>query len=213
MTTTRTIDWYFDFISPFSYLQAELLHTLPPGVTLRYRPVLLAGLLNHWDNKGPAEIAPKRTWTFEHCAWLAHKHGIPMTMPGHHPFNPLPLLRLFIAAGGGEKALHRIFHFVWREGHLPADEAAFQNLMQELQVTPAMLDSADVKQALRRNGEEAIAAGVFGVPTAVVDNRCFWGLDATEMLQAWLRDDAFFQTPVFNSARSLPPGVQRVKPT
>lgn len=213
MTEQKTIDWYFDFISPFSYLQAELLHTLPPDVALRYRPVLLAGLLNHWDNKGPAEIAPKRTWTFEHCAWLAHKHSIPMTMPGHHPFNPLPLLRLFIAAGGGEKALHRIFHFVWREGHLPADEAAFQNLMQELQVTPAMLDSAEVKQALRRNGEEAIAAGVFGVPTAVVDNRCFWGLDATEMLQAWLRDDAFFQTPLFNSARSLPPGVQRVKPT
>lgn len=213
MAASRTIDWYFDFISPFSYLQAELLHTLPAEVILHYRPVLLAGLLNHWDNKGPAEIAPKRTWTFEHCAWLAHKHGIPMTFPAHHPFNPLPLLRLFVAAGGTEQAMRRIFHFVWREGHLPTDADAFGHLMQELKVSPELLDSADVKQALRRNGEEAIAAGVFGVPTAVVDNRCFWGLDATDMLQAWLRGDACFQDPLFNSARSLPPGVQRIKPS
>lgn len=62
------IDWYFDFISPFSYLQSELLQTLPADVDINFKPVLFAGLLSHWDNKGPAEIAPKRTWTFEHCA-------------------------------------------------------------------------------------------------------------------------------------------------
>jgi len=210
MSDARTVDWYFAFVSPFSYLQAELLHTLPPGVALRYRPVLLAGLLNHWETKGPAAVPPKRAWTFEHCAWLAHKHGIPMAMPAHHPFNPLPLLRLFIAAGGSEQALRRIFRFVWREGHLPTDAGPFASLMQELQVTPEVLGSPEVKQALKHNGEKAIAANVFGVPTAVVDNRCFWGLDATDMLQAWLRGDAFFQSPLFNSARALPPGVQRV---
>ncbi|HEY8608562.1 MAG TPA: 2-hydroxychromene-2-carboxylate isomerase [Noviherbaspirillum sp.] len=211
MSGKKTIDWYFDFISPFSYLQAELLHTLPADTELRYRPVLLAGLLDHWDNKGPAEIAPKRTWTFEHCAWLAHRQGIPITMPGHHPFNPLPLLRLFIAAGGSAQAMRRIFHFVWREGRLPTDEAPFRALLQELRVTPEMLGSDEVKQALRRNGEAAIAAGVFGVPTAVVDNRCFWGLDATDMLQAWLRGDPFFQSSAFLGAQTLPPGIQRKK--
>ncbi|WP_170942314.1 DsbA family protein, partial [Noviherbaspirillum denitrificans] len=95
----KKLDWYFDFISPFSYLQSELLHTLPDDVEITFRPVLFAGLLAHWDNKGPAEIVPKRTWTFEHCAWLAYENGIPMTMPAHHPFNPLPLLRLCIALG------------------------------------------------------------------------------------------------------------------
>lgn len=59
----HNIDWYFDFISPFSYLQSELLHTLPADVDIRFKPTLFAGLLKHWDNKGPAEIAPKRTWT------------------------------------------------------------------------------------------------------------------------------------------------------
>ena len=204
----KSLDWYFDFISPFSYLQSELLHTLP-DVQITYRPVLFAGLLSHWDNKGPAEIAPKRTWTFEHCAWLAYKHGIPMTMPPHHPFNPLPLLRLCIALGNSPEIVHRLFRYVWREGRLPADEAHWQALMRELGATPAMLESSEVKQQLRANGEMAIAAKVFGVPTAVVDNRCFWGLDSTDMLVAYLRGDPFFSSDLLRQAQTLPQGVQR----
>lgn len=203
------IDWYFDFISPFSYLQSELLHTLPGDVDVTFRPVLFAGLLSHWDNKGPAEIVPKRTWTFEHCAWLAHKHGIPMTMPPHHPFNPLPLLRLCIALGNTRDAVRRLFGFVWRDGRLPIDEAHWQALMTEVGVTPEMLDAPDVKLQLRANGEMAIAANVFGVPTAVVDNRCFWGLDSTDMLVAYLRDDPFFSSDLLRQAQTLPQGIQR----
>lgn len=202
------IDWYFDFISPFSYLQSELLHALP-DVAITFRPVLFAGLLAHWDNKGPAEIVPKRMWTFEHCAWLAYKHGITMTMPAHHPFNPLPLLRLCIALGSSEDVVHRLFRYAWREGRLPTDEQPWQALMKELGATPEMLDAAEVKQQLRNNGEMAIAANVFGVPTAVVDNRCFWGLDSTDMLVAYLRDDPFFSSDLLRQAQTLPQGVHR----
>ena len=205
----KKLDWYFDFISPFSYLQSELLHTLPGDVKITLRPVLFAGLLAHWDNKGPAEIVPKRVWTFEHCAWLAYKHGIPMTMPGHHPFNPLPLLRLCIALGNTEEVVHRLFRYVWREGRLPADEPHWQSLMKELGATPDMLDAPEVKQQLRANGEMAISANVFGVPTAVVDNRCFWGLDSTDMLIAYLRADPFFSSDLLRQAQTLPQGIHR----
>jgi len=203
------IDWYFDFISPFSYLQSELLHTLPDDAAITFRPVLFAGLLSHWDNKGPAEIVPKRAWTFEHCAWLAHRHGIPITMPPHHPFNPLPLLRLCIALGNTERAVHRLFRYVWREGRLPTDDAHWQALLSEVGATPDMLDTPEVKQQLRTNGEMAIAANVFGVPTAVVDNRCFWGLDSTDMLVAYLRGDPFFHSDLLRQAQTLPQGVHR----
>jgi 2-hydroxychromene-2-carboxylate isomerase len=205
----KQIDWYFDFISPFSYLQSELLHSLPGDVTITFRPVLFAGLLSHWENKGPAEIVPKRLWTFEHCAWLAHKHGIPMTMPPHHPFNPLPLLRLCIALGSTQDVVHRLFRYVWREGKLPTDEAHWTALLSELGATPDMLDAPEVKQQLRSNGEMAIAANVFGVPTAVMDNRCFWGLDSTDMLVAYLRGDPFFRSDLLRQAQTLPQGVQR----
>lgn len=205
----KTIDWYFDFISPFSYLQSELLHTLPQDVEIRFKPILFAGLLNHWQNTGPAEIAPKRTWTYEHCAWLAHRHGIPMKMPAEHPFNPLPLLRLCIALGTTPDVVHRLFRYVWHEGKLPGDTDHWQSLLEELGASPAILDAPEVKQQLRSNGEQAIAAGVFGVPTAVVDNRCFWGLDATDMLLAWLRGDPFFQSDLFRQAQQMPQGLQR----
>ncbi|MFZ3000184.1 MAG: DsbA family protein [Undibacterium umbellatum] len=205
----KQLDWYFDFISPFAYLQSEMLHHLQGVQQITYRPVLFAGLLNHWDNKGPAEIAPKRLWTFEHCAWLAHKHGIPLSMLPEHPFNPLPLLRLCLALGSTEAAVHRLFRFVWRDGHIPAQTEHWQALLDELQVTPAMLDIAAVKDALRRNGELAIAAHVFGVPTAVVDDRCFWGLDGTDMLQAYLQGDAFFASAELAAAQTMPCGQQR----
>ena len=205
----KKLDWYFDFISPFSYLQSELLHTLPADVDINYKPVLFAGLLTHWDNKGPAEIPPKRTWTFEHCAWIAGKNGIPMTMPPHHPFNPLPLLRLCIALGNGEDVVRRLFRFVWREGKVPTDGVAWQALLEEMGATPDMLDAPEVKQQLRANGESAIAANVFGVPTAVVDNRCFWGLDSTDMLIAYLRGDPFFSSEQLRQAQSLPQGIHR----
>jgi 2-hydroxychromene-2-carboxylate isomerase len=205
------IDWYFDFISPFSYLQSELLHRLPAETEVCFKPLLFAGLLNHWDNKGPAEIVPKRAWTFEHCAWLAHRHGIPMTMPAHHPFNPLPLLRLCIALGATQAVVQRLFRYVWREGKLPTDADHWAALLQELNTTPGMLDTPDVKLQLRNNGEQAIAAGVFGVPTAVVDEHCFWGLDGTDMLLAYLDGDSFFYSEQFKRAQTLPQGIQRKK--
>ena len=205
------IDWYFDFISPFSYLQSELLHTLPAEIEIRFKPVLFAALLKHWDNKGPAEIAPKRTWTFEHCAWLAHQHRIPMTVPAHHPFNPLPMLRLCLALGSTPWVVQRLFRYVWREGKLPTEAANWNALMQELDATEAMLEAPEVKSQLRINGEQAVAAGIFGVPTAVVDNRCFWGLDSTEMLRAYLRGDPFFQSELLKRAQTLPQGVQRIR--
>src|SRR5689334_10438458 len=86
---TRIADWYFDFISPFAYLQSEQLERLHPYVQIRYRPVLFAGLLKHWGQKGPAEIVPKRQFTFEFALWQAAKLGIPFKMPPAHPFNPL----------------------------------------------------------------------------------------------------------------------------
>jgi 2-hydroxychromene-2-carboxylate isomerase len=209
MTTQKNITWYFDFISPFSYLQHEQLSQLPRNTHITSKPILFAALLNHWGSIGPAELAPKRQWTYEHCLWLAHKHGIPMTMPSEHPFNPLPLLRLCLALGSTPDAIRRLFHWVWREGNTPANTASFEALLQELHVTPDQLDAADVKQQLRANAEQAIAAGVFGVPTAVVDNRRFWGFDSTDMLLAYLGGDPFFQSPSWLQAADCPVGVQR----
>ena len=80
---TISVDWYFDFVSPYSYICLHRLGELPLQVS--YKPVLFAGLLKHWGQKGPAEIEPKRAWTFRQIAWHAHRLGIPIETPAQHP--------------------------------------------------------------------------------------------------------------------------------
>ncbi len=203
------IDWYFDVISPFAYLQWQRLRREAPSLAITPHPVLFAGLLKHWDNKGPVEIPPKRGWTYAHCLWIAHRHQIPMTLPPRHPFNPLPLLRLSIALDNSPDIVDRLFRFVWQDGHLPDEAEHWGRLLNELGVSEETLASDAVKSQLIANGDAAIAAGVFGVPTAVVDGRCFWGVDATDMLIACLQGDAFFSSAQWQSAYSLPAGQSR----
>ena len=97
----RQLAFWFDVISPYAYLAFERLPQALDGlpVVIDYRPLLFAGLLGHWGQKGPAEIEPKRAWTFRHVGWLAHRHGVTLQTPAQHPFNPLALLRLAIARG------------------------------------------------------------------------------------------------------------------
>jgi 2-hydroxychromene-2-carboxylate isomerase len=205
----KKADWYFDVISPFAYLQSERLDEIAPLAQLQFKPVLFAGLLNHFGNLGPAEIAPKRIFTFEHAAWLAHTHGIAITMPPEHPFNPIPLLRFVIAAGSTREAVHAAFRFVWQQGNLPRDEQAFSVLLSDFDLSSAALSTDAVKQQLHDHGAQAIAAGVFGVPSTVVDGRVFWGQDSTEMLRAYLQGDPFFQSELVRSAARLPSGAPR----
>src|SRR4051812_50215923 len=103
----KTITFWLDFISPYAYLAFEQLPQALEGIShsVEYRPVLFAALLKHHGQLGPAEIAGKREWTYRQVLWQAHVHGIPMDMPGVHPFNPLGPLRL--AQGCGPNPLRR----------------------------------------------------------------------------------------------------------
>jgi len=205
----KTLTWYYDFISPFAYLQSTRLDDFAERAVVRCQPILFAGVLDHYGHKGPAEIVPKRLWTFEHVAWLAHKNGVRLRMPPMHPFNPLPLLRLAILFDSPIDLVQRLFRFVWVEGKLPTDAQAWSALLEELEVDPAELDAPEVKQALRDDTQQAIAAGVFGVPTAIVDGELFWGYDASSMILARLEDDPFFDGEELKAARALPEGIRR----
>jgi 2-hydroxychromene-2-carboxylate isomerase len=179
----RRADWYFDFISPFAYLQSERLPALARELDIRYKPVLFAGLLGANGHKGPAEIPAKRAFTYRFVVWQARRLGIPLKFPHEHPFNPLALLRLAIACDCRPEAVQRIFRFVWRDGRLPDLPIEWAELVHDLGVADADARIADpeVKAELRRNTDEAIARGVFGVPTLVIGTELFWGVDATEM--------------------------------
>ena len=187
-------DWYFDFISPYSYLQFADLPQLRAHFEIQMRPVLLAGLLAHWGQLGPAEIAPKRAFTYRQVRWLARSRGIALNLPQAHPFNPLPLLRLALHLGVNDAVVGRLFNFVWRDGKIPDDRAAWGELLGELGIVDAerAIAGEAVKRDLRANTDAAITAGVFGVPTLAVGEMLFWGSDATQMACDYAADPASF---------------------
>ena len=213
----KQIGFHLDFISPYAYLAFEQLPQALQGLSyaVDYKPLLFAGLLKHHGQLGPAEIAGKRDWTYRQVLWLAHRHGIEMQMPASHPFNPLPLLRLALACGAGGRinryVAETIFRHVWRGGAEAADPARLAALTQTLSPgrDPA---GAEVKAELKANADEAIALGLFGVPTLAVDGRLFWGFDALPMLRDCLDGGDWFASGGWDSAAQVAAGATRVKP-
>jgi 2-hydroxychromene-2-carboxylate isomerase len=206
----KRIDFWFDPISPFAYLAFEQLPQALEGCTyvVEYRPLLFAALLNHFGHKGPAEIEPKRAWTFRHVAWLAHTHGIALKAPAEHPFNPLALLRLVVAAGANRRTVEAVMRHVWVGGGSATDPTRVAALAHTL--APARDPASDeVKAELRTNTDDAIARGLFGVPTFELDGRLFWGVDALPMLRAAIAGDAWFDGPAWDEAGRHRPGVRR----
>ncbi|HET9821811.1 MAG TPA: 2-hydroxychromene-2-carboxylate isomerase [Burkholderiaceae bacterium] len=209
----KRIDFWFDPVSPYAYLAFEHLPEALEGCsyTVEYRPVLFAGLLAHWGQKGPAEMEPKRRWTYRQVAWQAHRLGIPLDLPAVHPFNPLALLRLAVAAGPNRRVVEAVMRHAWRGGADAADAVRLGALERAL--APAREPgSSAVKAELRAQTDAAIARGVFGVPTFEVDGQCFWGLDALPMLRAWLQGDPWYQGGAWDSAQDLRPHVERRPP-
>ncbi len=207
----RHADWYFDFVSPYSYLQMEGLAAWPAEVALHPYPVLFAGLLEHWGQRGPAEIEPKRVFTYRQAQWRAERSGIPLRFPPRHPFNPLSALRLAVALGSGMEAIRAIFRFIWREDFDVSTEEGFRELAARLGVADAeaKIAAPEVRQRLRENTDRAIAAGVFGVPTLAIDGFVFWGEDSTAMALDYLRDPSRFESAEMRRIATLPVGASR----
>src|SRR5688572_23529561 len=148
--------WYFDFVSPYAYLQSRMMQRLAGKAAIAMKPVLFAGLLGHWKNVGPAEFPPKRLWTYRFCTWFARDQGIPFKFPPRHPFNPLKPLRLAIAEGAAPAAVQAIFDFIWAEGRDPNDPAEWKALGAKLGLADAdaAVEKPAVKEALRARSEE-----------------------------------------------------------
>ena len=210
----KHITFYLDFISPYAWLAFQKLPESLRGLSYRvsFKPVLLGALLRHHGQLGPAEIPAKRDWTYRHVLWLARRDGVELAMPATHPFNPLGLLRLALACDThGEPnrfQCETLFRHVWCGGAEAADSQRLQALTEQLSPRRDPADAA-VKAQLKTNTDEAIAAGVFGVPAYEVDGKLFWGYDALPMLSDYLRADAGFDAEEWDAIAGVRSGIQR----
>jgi len=215
------ITFFYDPISPYAYLAFEQLPKALEGLnySVTYTPILFAGLLKPYGQLGPAEIAPKRDWTYRQVLWTAKRLGVNFQMPSQHPFNPLPLLRLAVACGDDAGNTNRfvtqqIFNHVWHSGADAAASERLDALTQQLahKIKTGEESSSDtVKAKLKANTDKALQAGVFGVPSFVVDKKVFWGLDSLPMLREYLNGSAWFEKGEgWDSIAKIGVGIKRV---
>lgn len=182
--------YYLDFISPYAYLGWPQARALAErcGMELRPVPVLFAAMLDAHGHKGPAEIEPKRLYTFKHVTRLAHDLGVPLRPPPAHPFNPLLALRVAslprLSADERLRVIDALYELVWARGVGVTDPAAVARELEAVGLPgPAMVAEAStpaVKDRVRSQTEDALARGVFGVPTFEVERtgELFWGQDS-----------------------------------
>jgi 2-hydroxychromene-2-carboxylate isomerase len=207
----KNVTWYFDFLSPFAYLQCGKLPVLPRDLQVTIKPVLFPALLNHWGNSGPAEISSKRRFVYRFVNWHADRRGMPFKIPPIHPFDPLPPLRLAILANSEWRAVMIIFEFLYARGINIEGEEAIAEVGSALGIQDAFgrISAPEVKLALKENTEEAIQNGVFGVPTFVMNGDLFWGDDAIEMFLDYVYNPDIFNEPEMLRISNLPMGHER----
>ncbi|WP_141590327.1 2-hydroxychromene-2-carboxylate isomerase [Myxococcus sp. AB056] len=207
-----------DFISPYAYLAWTRLPALAArhGRTVEPVPVLLAGVLNATGNIGPAEVVPKRAYLFKQTFRIAHDFGVPFAPPPTHPFNPLLALRVTAAVDDVEarsRLVSALYASAWGGGKgaesPEAVGAAIQAAGLDAQALLAAAQTQEVKDRVRRNTEAAVAVGAFGVPTYLVDDELFFGVDSLGHLEQFLRGEDPLTPADVERWRTLPASASR----
>ena len=181
-----TIRLYFDFISPNAYLAWTQLPKLAEkhGAAVEPVPVLFAALLERHGRLGPAEIPVVMRWMWKNVLRKATLLGVPFNPPAFHPFNPILALRLAslpLDEPGRTRVIDALFSAVWAHGIHVSEPEAVRRVLDASGLDGASLvaqaQQPECKAQLRDQTDEALARGVFGVPTMELNGELFWGYD------------------------------------
>ena len=188
--------FYFDFVSPYAYLAWTQITALAArhAREVELVPTLFAALLDANGQLGPAEIPTKRAYIFKDVARSAHVLGVAMRPPPAHPFNPLLGLRVCstdLAPEARVRAVDAVFRAAWADSLQITDPAVVTQVLDAAGLDGAALVASaatdEIKQRVRAQTQQALAHGVFGVPTMILDGELFWGLDSFAHLERRLQ--------------------------
>ncbi|HNN95513.1 2-hydroxychromene-2-carboxylate isomerase [Haliangium sp. UPWRP_2] len=211
--------FYFDVISPYAYLAWTQIHALAErhGRKVEPAPILFAALLNAYGHKGPAEIPPKRVYIFKDVLRSAALLGVPLAPPPAHPFNPLLALRVAsvpMPQDTQRALIHALYRATWGGGggveSTPQVVAAIAEVGLDPEATIREATSEVGKARVRTRTQEALARGVFGVPTIWADGEIFWGLDALGHLDRFLAGHDPIDPAAIARWSSLPSSASRI---
>ena len=185
----KPFDFYFDFVSPYSFLAHKQIKKIErrEGIRVRYKPILVGGLHNLHGIKAPAFIPAKAKHMIKDCKLIAIKNGVKFKFNSYFPIRSLNLMRgVFVAEEDDIKSYYidSIFNTIWQDGLNMNDQVIIEKVLKNLNVNPKTFilrsSSSLIKDTLRKKTNEAFEKGIFGAPTFLVNNKIFWGQDRIE---------------------------------
>ncbi len=190
---TKQFDFYFDFVSPYSFLAHKEVKRLEKKafVKVQYKPILLGGLHNLHGIKAPAFIPSKAKFMIRDCKLVAEKKKIKFKFNSYFPIKTVDVMRgVFIAKEDEfeDYYIDKIFDSIWKDGLNMNDQNIVDKVLKNININPKTFilraSGQSVKNLLRKKTDEAFEKGVFGAPTFLVNNKIFWGQDRLEYAMA-----------------------------
>ena len=194
----RTLEFYYDYGSPYSYLADTQVETIAKraGAALARKPMLLGGVFKATGNASPMMVESKSKWSTVDLPMWARHYGVPFKSNPFFPINTLGLMRGAAAAqidGTFERYHPAIYKAMWVDGRNLNDMAEVAAVLAEADLDArkvgARIQDQDVKDRLKATTDEAVARGVFGAPTSFVGDMMFFGNDRLPFVEMALKGD------------------------
>lgn len=200
----KKVDFYFDFLSPYSYFAWKNHISLKGKFEFNYIPVLMGQLFNTHGIKGPGEIPAKRYLMLRNCFRYAQRKNIEFVPPAAHPFNPLYVLRLACKSCSLDnqfQVIDLLWKYIWAMGKNADDPDKLEKYLtqQELNGTNLLerISSFQVRSELKSNTKQALNKHLFGVPSFVIDDEVFWGNDSLVEMIEFAKNGIMFDEALF----------------
>ena len=183
---SKTLDFYFDFISPYSFIAFKEIKKYEKKYSLKikFKPILLGGLHNLHGIKAPAFIPSKARFMIRDCKIVSEKKNIKFKFNSYFPIKTLGLMRGVLIAEEDDIKDHyvdNIFNSIWRDGFNMNDQTVVEKVLKNININPKTfflrLSTQNIKDNLKKKTSEAYEKGIFGAPTFIVNNKIFWGQD------------------------------------
>ena len=180
---TKKIDFYFDFISPYTYLAHKKIKSLPKNIKINYKPILLGGLHKLEGITAPAFIKLKQKHMISDSQLIAKKNKFDFTWNSKFPLNSLYIMRGYLCINSDIRNLYGsiIFEAYWKDNLDISNEQILTDLLKKYKIDVInffrTIKDQKIKDELKNVTREAHDKGVFGAPTFIINNKIFWGQD------------------------------------
>ena len=180
---TKEIDFYFDFISPYTFFAYKKIQSLPKNIKINYKPILLGGLHNLQGITAPAFIKPKLKYMMSDCNLIAKKNNIDFIWNSKFPLNSLYIMRGYLCVNSNIRNLYIdiMFDAYWKDNLDISNDQILIYLLEKCKIKKDIffndIENQKIKDELKNITKETRDKEIFGVPTFVVNNKIFWGQD------------------------------------